>query len=135
MAQLERWPKTMSIRTSQRLIAFAFVVVAIAIGSLFVRIYLLGGFSLPVSSRWVLGLAGWALAISACAVVLFHPNPENTFLGRWAFTKEPLLRGTMSPRTRMLVTYAVVACAIGALCASVFFFTGTARVLYDRYLL
>ena len=122
----------MTVRISQRLIACSFIVSVVAVATLFGRIVVLAGLSVPASLGLLLGVAGWGTMVAACGVVLFHPKPETHFLGRFAFAKEPLFGEQVSARKRTLATGAVIACAALALFVACFFFTDTAREWYER---
>jgi hypothetical protein len=123
----------MTARTSQRLIAAAFIVAATSVLLLFLHIWSISGVAPPASLRTLIGALGWIIMVSACAVILFHPKPEDTFLGRFAFQKEPLLRGpTLSP-VRVVVTFAVVAVAVLAATVTILAFTGGLNALLEKY--
>jgi hypothetical protein len=125
----------MSIRISQRLIALSFLVGVSAIFALFVRIFALAEISLSFSLPIIAGLLGWACMVGACIVVLFHPKPENSFLGRFAFAKEPLFHTGLTVERRSLVTFAVMTLAAFAVFVAVFFFTDLASELYNKVFL
>src|SRR5690349_13881023 len=101
----------MSVRTSQRLIAMSFLLGTSAIMLLFARLFWSASLSLPLSIPVVLGAVGWLVMFSACAVVIAHPKPEETFLGRFALIKEPLLREDIPERKRMIFTLSVMTLA------------------------
>ena len=87
--------------------------------------------STPV--RMTIGLVGWVLMLSACAVVIVHPHPNETFLGKFAFRTEPLLRGETVDTKRKLLTLSVVGLAIFSVVVSVLFFSGAIYALYEKY--
>lgn len=102
---------------------------------LFARLFWSASLSLPLSLPIILGVVGWLVMFSACAIVIVHPKPEATFLGWFALIKEPLLRDDIPERKRVAFTFSVVLLAILAVIISLLFFTDAVYVLFDKYVL
>src|SRR3954468_4978625 len=98
----------MTVHTSQRLIAISFVIGMSAILILFARLFSWASISLSLSIVVVLGSLGWIIMLFSCVIVIAHPKPEETFLGRFALLKEPLLRGDVVDTKRKILTFSVV---------------------------
>lgn len=123
----------MSVRTSQRLVAISFIVGTSAMLILFARLTSLAELFSSAPVLIAIGGAGWIVMLSACVVVVGHPNPGVTFLGRFALMKEPLLRGDNVDRKRKILTISVVVLALAAVTISLLFLTDTVYALYEKY--
>lgn len=103
-------------RTRQRLMALSFLAgtssVALLLGSYFAQtdnVALSDLFAVrPVAT--VGGVLGWMVMLVACAAVLVHPRPHETWLGRRAFAMEPMFQA--ESRAADLKALAVAAIAL-----------------------
>ena len=80
-----------------------------------------------------MGAIGWALMLAACVTVIFHPKPQATFLGRFAFRNEPLLQGSAVDGKRYLAILAVFAVAAVAFAVTVLAWTGGLNAIFEKY--
>ena len=115
------------------MIALSFIVATSAMLFLIARACLAPGAFSSSPLRMVIGAAGWVVMLSACAVVVVHPKPSETFLGRFAFMKEPLLGDdVIEPRRRFFTIFAITL-ALVSVTVCVLFFTGAINSLFERY--
>ena len=123
----------MQVRTFQRSIALSFLVGTIAIGILFVRIFRLAGIQLEWSPWSIVGVVGWGILICGSLIIILHPRPEATHLGRRILRREPLFEKESTEGARGFVVAIVAALALLGVFVSVFFFTDTAQHLFETY--